>query len=237
MKYWVAAVRTTAGINKIWQGTNNMKKRIALAIVAALGITGAAYATPLPNMSFETGTGSWAASGPGSDSAGTSFTKFGTTVNVPPSTYGNPGAQFVELFSKGTGLFTSDTFSITNLASTTIGAGYTLWYRALTQDTLSLTNLAGDSAWVQEYVQGNNGTWSWKTIAAWESALGSTSWQHVALDSGAKGIRISMNGDGDNRKSYFFADISPVPEPGEWAMILAGLGLVGMMSRRRSLKG
>ena len=31
-------------------------------------------------------------------------------------------------------------------------------------------------------------------------------------------------------------DVAAVPEPGEWAMILAGLGMIGMIARRRSFK-
>jgi hypothetical protein len=39
------------------------------------------------------------------------------------------------------------------------------------------------------------------------------------------GVRIAFHGD-----SIVFA---PVPEPETWAMLLAGLGLVGWMARRR----
>ncbi len=44
--------------------------------------------------------------------------------------------------------------------------------------------------------------------------------------SGLAGYRVARNGDG-----LFLA---PVPEPESWAMLLAGLGLVGFMARRRT---
>jgi len=41
----------------------------------------------------------------------------------------------------------------------------------------------------------------------------------------------SMIGRGTSRSS---AQVTPVPEPGEWAMLLAGLALVGFIVRRNS---
>lgn len=42
----------------------------------------------------------------------------------------------------------------------------------------------------------------------------------------------SMSGAADGGPT-FLVSVSPIPEPGEWAMLLAGLGAVGLMVRRR----
>ena len=42
----------------------------------------------------------------------------------------------------------------------------------------------------------------------------------------------AMSGAADGGPT-FFVSVSPIPEPGEWAMLLAGLGAVGLMVRRR----
>lgn len=48
-------------------------------------------------------------------------------------------------------------------------------------------------------------------------------------------ILVSDNNFGANQFTQFVAlEVSPVPEPGTWAMLLAGLGLVGFAARRRA---
>lgn len=45
---------------------------------------------------------------------------------------------------------------------------------------------------------------------------------------------VSGVGKGSMGGSYAYAFASAVPEPGEWAMLLSGLGLIGVMVRRRT---
>lgn len=48
--------------------------------------------------------------------------------------------------------------------------------------------------------------------------------------------RFSLTGGGDRMTFTGFAEIIPVPEPGEYAMMLAGLAVVGSISRRRRVQ-
>ena len=47
--------------------------------------------------------------------------------------------------------------------------------------------------------------------------------------------RFSLSGGGDRMTFTGFAEILPVPEPGEYAMLLAGLAVVGSVARRRRI--
>lgn len=60
-------------------------------------------------------------------------------------------------------------------------------------------------------------------------ATGSTTWNWLQTRT-----RFSLTGNGDSVGISGFAEIVPVPEPGEWAMMSVGLGLVGAVAARRS---
>jgi len=46
-------------------------------------------------------------------------------------------------------------------------------------------------------------------------------------------LALHVQGIGDNGDSAWYVATSPVPEPETYAMLLAGLGLIGFMARRR----
>lgn len=56
---------------------------------------------------------------------------------------------------------------------------------------------------------------------------------------GGGSIIGSLNTDPDmmwnNRGVLVLDEVTPAPEPGEWAMILAGFGVVGFAARRRKV--
>ena len=66
---------------------------------------------------------------------------------------------------------------------------------------------------------------------------------NLALQAGPTGTwaqmqtvtRFSLTGDGDRATLTGFAEILPVPEPGEYAMMLAGLAVVACVARRRRI--
>jgi hypothetical protein len=48
------------------------------------------------------------------------------------------------------------------------------------------------------------------------------------------GTPLSNNGNQLSRPVARFGPVTPVPEPSQWAMLLAGLGVVAWIVRRRS---
>ncbi|HVP09739.1 MAG TPA: FxDxF family PEP-CTERM protein, partial [Phycisphaerae bacterium] len=56
------------------------------------------------------------------------------------------------------------------------------------------------------------------------------------LNAGSYLAEIKGTATGTSPSYAAAVTLAPVPEPGEWAMILAGLGMIGMIARRRSFK-
>ena len=78
----------------------------------------------------------------------------------------------------------------------------------------------------------SNGLW---TANAADIALSGTSHSGSFLFTNNPFSSLSsMSGAVDGGPTFLVsASVSPIPEPGEWAMLLAGLGAVGLMVRRR----
>jgi PEP-CTERM motif len=66
-------------------------------------------------------------------------------------------------------------------------------------------------------------------------SVGQSGTSYSTYDFGIRGITAGGNNVywGVNQVQFDITSVSAVPEPGEWAMMLAGLGVVGAITRRR----
>lgn len=190
-----------------------MNLSTAFAFATALALTGFAQASTLDNTSFESGLSSW-----------------NTAGNVTIAGGGAPGGSSMASLVTGGG-----TEKLWQSATDSLGGGFTLWYRMTTTDFLGCGCDEGDT--LNIWYKGASNVWqSIALIDSVDMTSNSTAWQSFALPDDTKSIRVWLTGDGDSYQSKAFVDITTaVPEPGEWAMIMAGLGMVGVMTRRRSL--
>src|SRR5450830_1247802 len=87
------------------------------------------------------------------------------------------------------------------------------------------------------YLNPNNATVNAQTNGAFSGGKASV-YIPIALLSGLNSITYSYSGNaqglGDEGWGINAVNVSAVPEPGTYAMLLAGLGLVGFMTRRKA---
>jgi hypothetical protein len=202
-----------------------------LFVSAALsGSANAAYPPTLENLSFENGLNSWDVTN--YDNIAISATPLSTAtangITVAP-TYGN---SMVQLTSTDIGslVLKQTYYGADALATVPVSSAITIWYRMITQDYTSANHDFLSVLW-----KDSNQTWDGMSLTS--NTLGSTGdsgWLSISVPANsAKGIYFRYDSDLPSQ-SWAFVDIAnPVPEPGEWAMILATFGLVALVVRRR----
>jgi hypothetical protein len=199
-----------------------MKKFARTLLAAAALLAGGSAQAAWTNLSFESGTTGWC-SGAGCNG---DFTRTFVTPNVLPK-FGSSFAGMATIRGNAT----------MEQIGGLLGAGTTLWYRFTTQDYGNGSGQGSD--WLQiQYLLGGQ----WLNVFGGNGQLTSkgqnspdSGWLSFNL-AGASGLRFTFHGDNDTKYSQGYFDITPgapVPEPGEWAMLLAGLGMVGVIARRR----
>jgi hypothetical protein len=112
----------------------------------------------------------------------------------------------------------------------TVALQFETWGTAMDYSSIQLNGIAPTSAGVT-YTDPN-----------FSSTMGPVELNHYLavwnLDSAPSSFHIDLESTGPHQSFAQVAvdiAVSPVPEPGEWAMLLAGLGLMGTIVRRRSV--
>lgn len=184
-----------------------MKLFRTLSLLAALALPSLSQAATLQNVSFSDYLSDWSVIG------GSASVDAGVL-----SLY--PGAGSVNVWQT---------------ASESLGAGFALWYNVATTDGTDCGCSLGDMFSIN-YKDGGG---LWKNLVTLNSTnVGgdSTGWIKILLPSDTTGLSFSVASDGDDYYTQGFLKVAAVPEPGEWAMILAGLGMISVIARRRNSK-
>lgn len=198
-----------------------MIKNLLLATTTASLALASGAASAFSNTSFESGLSGW-------NSFGTVTTV--STFNFSDGSYAatvNPisGNSMALLTTSGT----APEILWQTAALTPSTQPLVLWYRFMTED----------------YAPYNDAlTLQYKTLGGSTTTINTLNVANSDPDSGWKSFILPVNtvffkaqlqnqGDG-GVNSYALLDIAPVPEPESYAMLLAGLGLMGAIARRRS---
>jgi hypothetical protein len=176
------------------------------------------------------------------------FGSFNTTLTrnawgVASTTTGSGGVNVSSTFLANLGLSTSTYYRITGLKFEA-GGNYAALNGSV-RHTTSFTSSAGNGTSGTTIYTNRIGDWSGTTGLVSFAPVASTNVNlSVALQAQRNAIASSSIFGLDNsgtlgagpetfRAPTLYVSISPVPEPGEWAMMIAGLGVVGLIARRR----
>lgn len=151
------------------------------------------------------------------------------------------GSSYALIVPDTTSSLTSFAF---NLAGTPTVAGDSLYFRLFSAEQVGSANYTGTDGFSVTYfnINGTQSTYSWTVAdsAANGSAFDS-GWLQIAPLAGTQSMMVSLyetSADGLNNPvlGVDFSPAAPVPEPESIAMMLAGLGVLGAVSRRRAAK-
>lgn len=236
-----------------------MFKKIAFA--AALAAISASPAFALTDAGFETGTSGWITL-PTPDGALLSAVDSGTTLYTVNDETGSSfsyahddvapgsgvlaaaGSKFglLEICAASTATCGSNSAYTLNLAGPVSKYGDVLWLRLMTED-YTAGALYNDSIKVSYYGAGSTSALGADSISV-ASMIASglnydSGWKGFAVPVGTQNMLITLtNADPYNRPlGLIDYSAAPVPEADSIAMMLAGLGVLGFVSRRRQVRG
>lgn len=238
-----------------------MFKKIAFA--AALAAVSASPAFAVTDAGFETGTSGWITL-PTPDGALLSAVDSGTTLHTINDETGTPfsyahddgvpgtgvlaadGSKFglLEICAASTVTCGSNSAYTLNLAGPVSKYGDVLWLRLMTED-YTAGALYNDSIKVSYYGAGSTSALGTDAISV-ASMLSApiplyydSGWKGFAVPVGTQNMLITLtNADPYNRPlGLIDYTAAPVPEADSIAMMLAGLGVLGFVSRRRQVRG
>lgn len=196
-----------------------MKKLLATGVAAfALSTNPAAAFT---NESFEASLTGWTSIGNVSVTSLLNFSDGSYSTTVAPVN-GNYMA-----------MLTTDGTAPEILLQTTATAPTTqplmLWYRFLTQDYLPYNDTL-----TLQYKKLGDASISTINILNVANSDPDSGWKSFLLPAGTIFLKAQLSNLGDgNVNSFGLIDIAPVPEADSLAMLLAGLGVMGAVARRR----
>lgn len=192
-----------------------MIKKVAAVALLGLGLMGSAQAD-FTNPGFESGLSGWDMGG--DVSVVSSFT-FGAQTILAPE-----GSKMALLGSDA-----SLNFNVLLQSVDASSQPLTLWYRFLG------TGNDGVALEVQHATLTNASPTTIDTINYAGLNSFDTGWKKFTMGAGT--TFIGFFHDTTLGDSKVLVDVSPVPEPGTYAMLLAGLGIMGSVVRRRSRAG
>lgn len=214
-----------------------MKKWIAAAAVASLPVLAQANANLLLNGSFEDGFNNWTVVGGGvyPPSIGVYGTNFAfnevvpavTSASMSPDPAGLQGVYFVDDF---TAQSVSQTISIATPGGYFAGFDYYIPTNgSINPGNASLVVTFGGNV-VGLFTINAVPVAEWVNVATTFSALQAGDYTFTFAFSPLGNVAGAFGKDVVVDRAYVVA----VPEPGTWALLLAGLGVVGLLARRRA---
>lgn len=145
-----------------------------------------------------------------------------SALNTPVEFTGHQDGAGVNLSSDGQDVISFLVDSSFSGSATTIGAK--IWGNGWHSFSTSLWNDTGSLA--DGTVTGDPGSGGWTSIFSFSPLTASGSPYYIHIDGITK--------EGSSHATYSGTlTLSPIPEPETYAMILAGLGLMGFIARRR----
>lgn len=226
--------------NNMVYGVSSLNRIYTLDVASGMATFMAALDTPLVNPSLSYGIDF----NPVADFAGAASLRYVSNVgqnlaiNVDTGVVGNAASVIPSGFS-AVAYTNSDASAMSGPASTA------LYYLNTTTDTLHVAPTAFNAPTITTV--GSLGV-SGNVIGAngFEIDAGGMGWAALTLDNGDSGLYSIDLGTGlatfngalnANLRGFTSASfMAPVPEPETWGMLLSGLGLIGMMARRRMRK-